>query len=71
MLIKLVCLNLNRHDTLQQPVPAYKPASLANEKLQPKGYISVHTQFNNVCTFYEMYVGMSWPNGQGIGLAIV
>ncbi len=35
-----------------------EPASLVNQKLQPKGYISVRTQFNNVCTFYEMYVAI-------------
>ncbi len=36
MPIKLVCLNLNRHDTWQQPVPAYKPAILANQKAAVK-----------------------------------
>jgi hypothetical protein len=30
--IKLVCLNLIRHDTGQQPVPAYRPANQANKK---------------------------------------
>jgi hypothetical protein len=30
--IKLVCLNLIRHDTGQQPVPAYRPAYRANKK---------------------------------------
>jgi hypothetical protein len=37
MLIKLVCLNLNRCDTWQQPDPAYRPASRANKKAAPKG----------------------------------
>ena len=32
MPIKLVCLNLNRCDTRQQPVPANRPASQANQK---------------------------------------
>jgi hypothetical protein len=32
MLIKLVCLNLNRRDTRQQPVPAYRSANRANKK---------------------------------------
>ncbi len=32
MLIKVVCLNLNRCDTWQQPDPAYRPASWANKK---------------------------------------
>ena len=32
MPIKLVCLNLNRCDTRQQPVPANRPASRANQK---------------------------------------
>ncbi len=31
MLIKLVCLNLNRRDTRQQPVLAYRPAGRANK----------------------------------------
>jgi hypothetical protein len=53
--IKLVCLNLNRHDTWQQPDPAYRPASRANKKAGPNGYIKVHTLFNNVCTLYVMY----------------
>ncbi len=50
---KLVCLNLNRSNTWQQPDPAYRPASRAKKKAGPKGYISVHTLFNNVCTLYE------------------
>ncbi len=36
MLIKLVCLNLNRCDTWQQPDPAYRPASRANKKAAPR-----------------------------------
>ena len=34
--IKLVCLNLNRRDTRQQPVPASRPASRANQKAGSK-----------------------------------
>jgi hypothetical protein len=56
MLIKLVCLNLTRCDTWQQPDPAYRPASRAKKKRQLKGYISVHTAFNSVCTFNKLYV---------------
>jgi hypothetical protein len=76
MPIKLICLNLNRHLNLnkhwhasdtrwQQPVPAYRPASLANKKLQPKGYMYTvqrctymvqRTRFNGFCSFYKMYV---------------
>ncbi len=36
MLIKLVCLNLNRRDTRQQPVPAYSPANRADRKAASK-----------------------------------
>ena len=36
MLIKQVCLNLNRLDTWQQPVPAYRPASRVNQKAETK-----------------------------------
>jgi hypothetical protein len=36
MLIKLVCLNLKRCDTWQQPDPAYRPASRANKKAADK-----------------------------------
>ena len=36
MPIKLVSLNLNRHDTRQQPAPAYRPASRANQKAASK-----------------------------------
>ncbi len=44
--------------------------------LQPKGYISVRTQFNNVCTFYEMCVAIctlniSYTNPWYTGLYIV
>ncbi len=39
----------------QQPDPAYRPAI---KKLNLKGYISVHTPFNNVCTFPEMNVAI-------------
>ena len=62
MQIKLVCLNLNRRDTWQQPGPAYRPASRANQKAEPKGYISICTPFNNVCTFHEMYVALCTQN---------
>ncbi len=46
------------------------------KKLQPKGYISVRTQFNDVCTFYEMYVAdctlnISYTNPWYTGLYIV
>jgi hypothetical protein len=62
--IKLVCLNLNRRDTRQQPDsdPAYRQASRANKKAGPKGYISVHTLFNNVCTLYVIYVAICTQN---------
>jgi hypothetical protein len=40
MPIELVCLNLNRCDTWQQPDPAYRPASRANKNQKD---ISVHT----------------------------
>ncbi len=60
MLIKLVFLNLNR--LRQQPVPAYRPACQANKKAAAKGYISVCTQFNNVCTFHELYVDICTGN---------
>ncbi len=62
--IKLVCLNLIRHDTRQQPVPACRPANRANKKLHPvrtrfsnvrTRFSSVRTRFSNVCTFHEMY----------------
>ena len=36
MLIEIVCLNLNRRDTLQQPVATYRPASRANQKAETK-----------------------------------
>ncbi len=36
MPIKLVCLNLNRRDTRQQPVQAYRPASQVNQKAAAK-----------------------------------
>ena len=36
MPIKIVCLNLNRSDTRQQPVPAYRPAGRANRKAAAK-----------------------------------
>ncbi len=36
MPIKLVCLNLNSRDTRQQPVPASRPASQANQKAGSK-----------------------------------
>jgi hypothetical protein len=50
---KLVCLNLNRHDIRwQQLVPAYRPASLANQKLQPKEYISVYHCLYIRCTYH-------------------
>ncbi len=62
MPITLVCLNLNRRDTWQQPDPAYRPASRANKKAGLKGYISVRTLFNNVCTLYEMYVAICTKN---------
>ena len=63
MPIKLVCLNLNRHETRQQPVPAYRPASRTNQKAAAKGiYSSVRTQFNHVCTFHEMYVAICTLN---------
>jgi hypothetical protein len=62
MPIKLVCLNLNRRDTWQQSDPAYRPASRANKKAGPKGYISVCTLFNNVCTLYVMYVAICTQN---------
>ena len=39
MPIKLVCLNLNRRETRQQPVPAYRPASRANQKAAAKRMI--------------------------------
>jgi hypothetical protein len=55
-------LNLNRHDTRwQQPVPAYRPASLANQAAEKKN-IGVRTQFNNVSTFYKMYVAFCTVN---------
>ncbi len=62
--IKLVCLNLIRHDTGQQPVPAYRPATGHIKKLHPVCtrfsnvrtlFSSVRTRFSNVCTFHEMY----------------
>jgi hypothetical protein len=53
MPIKLVCLNLNRSNTWQQPDPAYRPASRVNKNHKD---ISVCTLFNNVCTFHEIYV---------------
>ncbi len=56
MPIKLVCLNLNRRDTRQQPVPAYI------KKLDPKGYINVRALFSDVFTFHEMYVAISTLN---------
>jgi hypothetical protein len=59
MLIKLVCLNLNRCDTWQQPDPAYRPASRADKNQKD---ISVHTLFNNVCTFHEMYTAICTQN---------
>ncbi len=37
---------------------AYRPASRANKKTEPNRYISVHTLFNNVCTFHEIYVAI-------------
>ena len=39
MLIKLLYLNLNGRDTRQQPVPAYRPASRANQKAAAKRMI--------------------------------
>jgi hypothetical protein len=46
MPIKLVCLNLNRRETRQQPVPAYsdRPGQPARKikKLQPKGCTAVY-----------------------------
>ena len=62
MPIKLVSLNLIRHDTRQQPAPACRPASRANQKLHPKGYINVRTRFSSVCTFHEMYVAICTLN---------
>ncbi len=62
MLIKLVCFNLNTRDTWQQPDPAYRPASRANIKAEPKGYISVRTLFIDVCTFHEIYVAICTQN---------
>ena len=65
MPIKLVCLNLNRRETRQQPVPAYRdrPASQKNKKAAAKRmYISVRTQFNDVCTVHEMYVAICTRN---------
>ena len=65
MPIKLVSLNLNRHDTRQQPVPAYsdRPASQKNKKAAAKRmYSSVRTQFNDVCTVHEMYVAICTRN---------
>jgi hypothetical protein len=58
MPIKLVRLKLKRRDTWQQPDPAYRPASRAIKKAGPKGYISVRTLFNNICTLHEMYVAI-------------
>ncbi len=58
MPINLVWLNMNRRDTRQQPVQAYRPANRANKKLHPKGYIMVCTQFSNVCTFHKMYIAI-------------
>ncbi len=59
---KLVCLNLNRlqaaaNPSLQASLPAWRI-----KKLQPKGYIIVRTQFNNVCTFHELYVNICTRN---------
>ncbi len=52
-------MNLNRRDARQQPAPAaYRPACRTNQKLQPNGYISVRTMFNDVCTIHEMYVAI-------------
>ena len=63
MPIKLVCLNLNRRETRQQPVPAYRPASRANKKAAAKRiYSSVRTQFNDVCTVHEMHVAICTQN---------
>ena len=39
MLIKLLYLNLNGRNTRQQPVPAYRPASRANQKAAAKRMI--------------------------------
>ncbi len=36
MLIEIVCMNLNRRDTLQQPVATYRPACRANQKAETK-----------------------------------
>ncbi len=58
MLIKLVCLNLSGRDTWQQPDPAYRPASRANKRAEPKGYISVLSLFNDICTFHDIYVAI-------------
>ena len=55
MPIKLVCLNLNRRDTWQQPlaVPAYRPASRANQKAAPK---RIHQ-----CTYtFQWCLYISW-----------
>jgi hypothetical protein len=46
----------------QQPVPAYRPARRAKQKLKPKGYIGVCTQFYDVCTFHKMYVAICTRN---------
>ncbi len=40
-----------------QTLPTGQPAGHINE-LNLKGYISVHTPFNYVCTFHEMHVAI-------------
>jgi hypothetical protein len=70
MLIKLVCLNLNRrhghqadsdseasHGPRAMPTGDW-PAAGRKKKLQPIGYINVRTLFSNVCTFHEVYIAV-------------
>ncbi len=55
MPIKLVCLNLNRHDTRQQPVPAYRPASRVNKKAAAKRiYQCMYTVQQLECLYIQV-----------------
>ncbi len=48
MLLKLVCLNLNRRYTRQQPVPAYKPANLLKKIAAAKMIVYIHNSIISV-----------------------
>ncbi len=45
----------------QPQLPTGQPAGQI-KKLQQKGYISVRTLFNNICTIHEMYVAICTQN---------